>query len=60
MRLELIHLVTEQNLPTAEAARFVGIKQTSACRIMASYRKHNRIFERKADRLSRESNQNSL
>lgn len=42
-------------MSTAEAGRLVGIKQTSACRIMNSYKKHNRIFEKKADRLERES-----
>jgi hypothetical protein len=54
MRMKLIKLVEEEKMSTAEAGRIVGIKQTSACRIINSYRKHNRIFERKADRIQRE------
>ena len=42
-------------MSTAEAGRLVGIKQTSACRIINSYKKHNRIFERKADRVTRQN-----
>ena len=42
-------------MSTAEAGRVVGIKQTSACRIINSYKKKNRIFERKADRLLRQN-----
>jgi hypothetical protein len=55
VRLRLIQLVDEEQLPTAEAARILGVKQTSACRIMKSYHQHNRIFERKNDRLRREA-----
>ena len=44
MRLKLIRLVEEEKLSTAEAGRIVGIKQTSACRIINSYKKYNRIF----------------
>jgi hypothetical protein len=55
VRLRLIQLVDEEQLPTAEAARILGVKQTSACRIMKSYHCHNRIFERKNDRLRREA-----
>lgn len=53
MRLRLIKFVDEEKLSTAEAARIIGIKQTSACRIMKSYHYHNKIFERKADRLKK-------
>lgn len=42
-------------MSTAEAGRVVGIKQTSACRIINSYKKHNRIFEKKADRILRQN-----
>jgi predicted DNA-binding protein (UPF0251 family) len=54
MRVELIRLVDEEGLSTAHAARVLGIKQTSACRIMKSYHNHHKIFERKADRLQRQ------
>lgn len=57
MRLKLIYYVKEENMSTAEAGRIIGIKQTSACRIINSYNKSNRIFERKADRLQRTSSQ---
>jgi hypothetical protein len=48
-------LVDSNKLSTAEAGRKVGIKQTSACRIMKSYYKHNRIFERKDEKQAREA-----
>jgi predicted DNA-binding protein (UPF0251 family) len=54
MRLSLIKLVDEEKLSTAHAARILGIKQTSACRIMKSYHSHNRIFETKSDKMQRE------
>lgn len=47
-------MVDEEGLSTAHAARILGIKQTSACRIMKSYHIHHKIFERKADRLQRQ------
>ena len=56
MRIKLISLVEDEKMSTAEAGRIVGIKQTSACRIINSYKKHNRIFEKKADRIVREKN----
>jgi hypothetical protein len=48
-------LVDSNKISTAEAGRKVGIKQTSACRIMKSYYKHNRIFERKDEKQAREA-----
>lgn len=47
-------MVDEERMSTAQAARLLGIKQTSACRIMRSYHNHHRIFEKKADRLNRQ------
>jgi hypothetical protein len=41
-------------MSTAHAARLLGIKQTSACRIMQSYHHHHRIFEKKSDRIDRQ------
>ncbi len=54
MRLELIRMVDEERMSTAQAARILGIKQTSACRIMRSFHHHHRIFEKKTDRLNRQ------
>jgi predicted DNA-binding protein (UPF0251 family) len=51
MRIRLIKLVDEDKLSTAEAARIVGIKQTSACRIMKSYHLYRRIFERRNEKM---------
>lgn len=58
MRLRLIKYVDEEKMSTANAARILGIKQTSACRIMRSYHKYNTIFERKADKLKRSTEYN--
>lgn len=57
MRLKLIYNVNEQQMSTAHAGRLIGIKQTSASRIINTYNKNNRVFERKADRLQRTSSQ---
>ena len=54
MRIKLIELVLEKNISTAKAGRIVGIKQTTACRIINNYTKKNRVFEKKTDKKKRQ------
>jgi hypothetical protein len=53
MRLKLIDMVINEQMTTAGAAKIIGIKQTSACRIVHNYFKYNRVFEKKDDKVAR-------